>query len=461
MKGISMRQVAKQPQTIGLILVAVVLLTFVALFQKDKISSQLMSGDTITAHFPKDYKLRPDVSAVKVAYVPVGKVTGVSRAVDGGADVVMKVDKEALAVLGSAPSATIRPTTLLGGSYFVDLQPGGNPGAFGAGSVIPAERTAVPVELDKVAGALQPNALTGLQHDVANLDRTFDQPGQQSVQRLLEASPETLGAGGRVLDAALGHHPNRDLTSVVSGLESTARVLAVKEGQLDGIVVDTDRITRVVAGRRAEVRESLDVLPTSLATARDGLGTLNTTLATLGAVSGDLRPVARELDRTLAKLTPVVHDARPTISDLRAAVHDATPVLADLVPVSVTATKIVGDVNGPVIDRVNGPVLSWLNSGYSGTGWYKQTHSDEPMYREVVGALAGLARATARMDGNGHAVGLQPGVGAGSVGGLPLSLEQMYSVLGAWNTRTPGTQLPEVRSGLTVDQLLNALKGGQ
>lgn len=459
MKGTGMRSLLRTPQAIGVVLVFVVLLTFVTLFQKDKIGSALMSGDTITAQFPKAYKLRPDVSVVKVAYVPVGKVTAVERNADGGADVTMKVDIEVLAKLGSAPSATIRPTTLLGGSYFVDLQPGGDPGSFRADSVIPPERTKVPVELDKVAETLQPDALTGARQGLDHLDAALDKPGQESLQRLLGAAPETLGSGGRVLDSSLGHRPSKDLASVVSGLESTARVLAAQDGQLDSIVVDLEHTSRVLDNRKGDVGESLDALPGSLVSAREGLGALNGSLDTLGRVSADLRPVAKELDSTLTELTPVVQRARPTIADLRPAVRDATPVLTDLVPVTRTTTRIADDVRGPVMDRVNGPVLTWLNDGYDGKGWYKQTHSDEPMYREIAGTLGGIARASARMDGNGHAVALQAGVGPGSVGGLPLSLEQMYSVLAAWANREPGTQLPAVDDDLTVKQLLTELKG--
>ena len=60
----------------------------------------------------------------------------------------MEVDKDIPAKLGTAPTATIRPTTLLGGNYFVDLKPGGDPGEFH--DVIPVAHTTLPVELDKL-----------------------------------------------------------------------------------------------------------------------------------------------------------------------------------------------------------------------------------------------------------------------------------------------------------------------
>ena len=86
-----MRKFMKRPEGIGVVLIVVVLLAFGLLFSKNKIQTWLMSGSTIQANFAQDYKLRPDISVVKVAYVPVGRVTGVTRNADGTASVSMKV----------------------------------------------------------------------------------------------------------------------------------------------------------------------------------------------------------------------------------------------------------------------------------------------------------------------------------------------------------------------------------
>jgi len=185
---------------IGVVILAVTLLVSVGLFNKDRISSLLMGGETIEVHFDRAYKLRADVSEVKVAFVVVGKVTGVEA--DGDDAVVrLKVQDDVLDSLGSEPTATIRPTTLLGGSYFVDLQPGGDPGEFTAGS-IPVERTTVPVELDKVARAVQPEARKGVQGTVRRLDAALDEEGERALRDLVATAPDTLDPAADVLDAA-------------------------------------------------------------------------------------------------------------------------------------------------------------------------------------------------------------------------------------------------------------------
>ncbi|HWU22936.1 MAG TPA: MlaD family protein, partial [Nocardioides sp.] len=102
------RTFASKPARLGVVMLVVTLLVAVGLFSKDKINTLLLSGRTITVHFDQAYKLRPDVSKVKVAYVVVGKVSGVERDPAGGAAVSLKVDRTVLDRLGSQPTAAIR-----------------------------------------------------------------------------------------------------------------------------------------------------------------------------------------------------------------------------------------------------------------------------------------------------------------------------------------------------------------
>lgn len=415
---------------IGVGLLAAVLLLFVVLFSKDKIATTVMSGRTVTATFAEDYKLRPDVSVVKVGYVKVGKVSGVERDDEGRAVVSMKVDKDVLETLGSSPSATIRSTTLLGGSYFVDLAQGGDAGAFTA-SAIPVERTKVPVELDRVARALQPDALDGLQGTLDSLDASLDQDGQEALQRLVAAAPKTLEPTGRVMKAAQGDDP-KDLEHVVSGLEAASNALTRTDGQLDAILADLGTTSRVLGSRSAAVATTVDRLPSTLDAADTGLADLGSTMGVLRDVADDTRPIARELASTLEDLDPVLTKARPVVRDARVLVADARPLVKDLVPTVERADAVLGDLDGDVAKRLNGPVSTWLYEPYKGTGQYNQTTSKKTMYEEIVYTFSNLARASSMADRNGHAVSFQPGIGSGSVNGLPVSVEQVFKGLTGW-----------------------------
>ncbi|MPY81461.1 MAG: MCE family protein, partial [Actinophytocola sp.] len=59
----------------------------------------------------------------------------------------MKLDNGTLDKLGTEPSARIRPTTLLGGNYYVHLEHGGAEGAFDDETIPLTRTTSPPVEL--------------------------------------------------------------------------------------------------------------------------------------------------------------------------------------------------------------------------------------------------------------------------------------------------------------------------
>lgn len=457
-----MKASTAQLRRTGIIAVTLVLLAMIALFSKNQLSTALSRGETIKVHFAQDYKLRPHVSQVKLGFVPVGTVSGIDRAADGSAIVSVKVDDDVTRTLGSEPGAVIRPTTVLGGSYFVDLRPGGTPGEF-RGESIPRERTSVPVELDHVFQALQPDALAGLQHTVGNLDSALDPRGRDSLERLVRTVPGTLRPGEKVLAAAQGTRPGRDLTKVVSNFHATAQALTARDKQLERIVTNLQGTTSALSSRSRALSTTLNRMPETLDNTRAGLKGLSTTLDTLEAVANNTRPVAKELGHTLDALTPVLRDARPAIRDLRYVARDARPVLANLVPTARSGRTVLDDVRGPVIDRVNGKVMPWLHAPYDGTGKYDQTFSKRPMYEETTFALVNVDRASALVDDNGHAIAFQPGIGAGSVGGRPISLEQFVKLTSLWNypalaSPSEASSLPAV--GSTVNQLLNLL-GGQ
>jgi phospholipid/cholesterol/gamma-HCH transport system substrate-binding protein len=428
---------------LGVIFIVIVLTLFVVLFSKDRIGTLLRGGETISVRFAGDYKLREFISEVKTAYVPVGVVSGVERDDDGTALVSLKVDDDVVDTLGSDPTAAVRATTLLGGIYFVDLQPGGDPGRF-TGDEIPVERTRGPVELGHVVQALQPDALAGLQGTVGHLDGALGEDGTAALRRLTAAAPAALEPGARVLDAARGTTP-ADLTSVVDGMENTARVLTRNAGELDGIVNDLAVTATVLGTRSADVGGTLDGLPETLRTARAGLERLDGTLGTLRDTAADIRPVATQLDGTLGTLDPVLADALPLAHDTRALLGDARPLVEQLVPVSADATDVLGDLRGPVLDRLNGPINDLLHTPYVGTGPYDTSRSERPLYWDVVYAMANLGRASAYEDENGGTLAFQPGFSAGSVSGLPVSPDQLLqTMLGGTYTNPPVATLPPV-----------------
>lgn len=399
------------PFGLGLAFVIVALVAGVLLFNKNAISTAFRSGERITINFAANRGLVPDLSQVKVSWVPVGVVSDVERRDDGSVLVSVKVDDGTRDKLGSEPSAVIRPTMLLGGNYFVDLVPGGDRGPGEFSGKIPLGRTKQPVELDDVARALQPNVLEGLQGTVRQFDKTLAADGRAAIDELVRSAPSALRPADEVLTAAQGTHPRTDLTNLVSGLESTARVLTAQEGQMDAIVTGLKKTTGTLDARSGDLSTAISTMPSALASTETGLARLDKTLAKLRAIAKPARPIATELATTLRHLNPALVKSRPVVRNLTALMADARPMVKQLDPLVVTGTDVLGDVHGAPLKRLNGPVKKFVLSPFVGRGEFTTAHSKKPLYKEAAYMFAGLDRATMLTDRNGSAPNLQPGIG--------------------------------------------------
>jgi phospholipid/cholesterol/gamma-HCH transport system substrate-binding protein len=411
----------------GVILVVTLLLVGYSLFQKTHISTSLKSGDTVKADFDRDYRLRPYVTKVKVAGVRVGLVVDVQRLPSGRARVSMKLDSGNTTKLRSTPSAAIRATTLLGGNYYVDLRPGGDPAAFGG--VIPSKRTTTPVELDRVLEVLKPDVRTSTQRTVRRLDATLDTPGRRAVSHLLGDAPQTLNPVGRVLRSAQGTRPSRDLATAVTGLEHTARALTRGQGDLSLALKDLQTTSSVLDRNSGHVASAVDDLPRTLRSTRVGLLALNGTLDRLHDTAGGARPTVRRLDTTLRHLHPALVQARPLVRELRPLLADLRPAVDELVPTSTSATKVLDNIDGPSLKRLNGPVLKTVLSPWKGKGQYDTGGNSTPLYKELGNLVAGMDNASKMTDRNGSTIHFQPGFGVGSVSGTPVSFEKIFRQL--------------------------------
>jgi phospholipid/cholesterol/gamma-HCH transport system substrate-binding protein len=418
------------PLKLGAVLVIVCLLAGAAAFQKSRIVTMLGSGETITAAFDRDHHLRPHVTEVKIAGVPVGVVSDVTHDDEGHVAVDMKIDADAVDKLGTAPAAAIRATTVLGGNFYLELTPGGDPGTFEG--TIPPERTRVPVDLGQVIEALQPDARAGLQRSVDRLDATLQEGGRDAVRDVLRDAPAALEPAGEVFEALRGTRgPGTDLTHVVSGLENTARTLTRQQGQLDAIVGSLRDTTAVLDRQRAPVAATMDGLAVDLTTARAGLADLEGTLRRLETTAESARPAARELAPLLAEADPVLVQARALVDDLRPVLAEARPLVTDLVPTASDVTTVLDDLGGPVLERVNGPILETVLSPYRGSGPYEGSGADRPLYQELAYMGANIGNASKVTDPHGAMLPFNPGFGPGSVVGTPISFEQLVRRLAA------------------------------
>lgn len=424
MSAVRVPKVQMTTLRLGKIFVAVVGVAAVALFQKADLAAMLRPGETIDIHFAEAHRLRPSVSKVKIAGVAVGIVRTVEREDDGTTTVSVKVDDDVLDTLGTAPSASIRPATMLGGNYYVEILPGGRRGEFSG--AIPVERTSLPVELDGLASAFPARAREGVQTATEALDESFEAPGSRALRGLLKAAPDTLDATGQVLRGMQGTRPHRDLRALVSGVETISRVFSSENAELGEIVDDLATTAQVLDDRRADLARTTATMPGTLDNTTRMLDRLDGVLDSLEATAEPAQPTVRELARLLEQADPVLAKARPVVRDLRRLLIDARPLVDDLAPIARDFQATFTNVRGPVLDRVNGPVMDQVLSPWQGTGEYAGGGADRPLYKEVGYMFSNLASAN-MMDANGSMISFLPGGGPGSVSGLPFSLEQFFA----------------------------------
>lgn len=404
---------------IGLVLIVLVAALGTVLFQKNYLTTKLASGETMKADFSRDYRLRPYVSKVKVAGVVVGVVTEVTSLDKGAARVSMKLDKGIGEKVGASPSAKIRPNTLLGGNYYVDVIPGGDRGRSASGT-IPLARTTVPVELDTVLTALRVPQRKAIQDVPRQLDGALKGGGTKALQQLAVAAPDSLTRAADVLDAVRGTRPETDLQELVPGLESAAKQLSSTPGQLGGSAADLAAGTHVLAARAAAVNETLGRAPTALDQATEGLAQLSTVLDAVDDTSAVARPAVRDLGRFLDSARPALAAARPVVTDLRPLMTDLRATTQQLIPTVDAAQTVVDDVRGPVISRVQGPITSALVDKYRG--------KDE-FYKTFSAFWANMNDTSRTTDLLGGQVAFQPGAGADSGSQAVKSVLDMFSAI--------------------------------
>jgi len=414
---------------VGLVVVIAGMASLLGSIYKPQLQTWFADGEYRAIRLPANNFLIDNVSVVKVAGVDVGTVDDVVRQPNGTAKVTVKVSDAALRSVGSQPTAALRPHTLLGGKYYIEVRPGGDRESEWT-EPIPLERTRLPVEVDDIAQTLQPDALDGATTAVRQFNETLGAGGDKQLRRLLGAAPDTLAPGAKALAALRGTSPNTDLTQLVSGLDATAEVLTRREGQLQAILSDMDTTTSALADGSGALAASVDRMPATLDTVSAGMRHLRNTLRTLRNTAGPARPTVRELGATLRTADPVFERAVPVMRDLRVAMAGTRPLLRELVPVSARGTKVLNRLDGPVLDRINGPIKHAVLTPFHGTGPYRHTSGDAPFYQELGYMFSGLNATGAYVDDNGHFVAFQPGGGIGTVSGVgPMTLEQMFQHL--------------------------------
>jgi len=279
-------------------------------------------------------------SDVRISGVSVGRVKSIELSDEGLADAEIEMDPR-YAPIPDDTRAILRQKTLLGETY-VELTPGSE------------DASPLPENPLPEGGELPPVQVS----DAVQLDeifRTFDEPTRAAFKAWMQNVAVALRGRGADLSATFGTLGPfaSDLNRVLRILDServatrqfvrdTGEVfeaLSERQGQLRGLITNTEAVFSTTAARNRSLQETFIALPTFLDESRLLLERLDRFAADTNPLVTQLRPAVRELSPTLIDLGRLAPELRGFFIGFRRAANAAKPgfpalreLLDDLLP---------------------------------------------------------------------------------------------------------------------------------
>jgi phospholipid/cholesterol/gamma-HCH transport system substrate-binding protein len=213
----------RNPYTIGIVSLTVLVLILVAAFYSDNLPI-IGGGTTYSADFSEDAGLQTG-DDVSIAGVKVGKVTSIGLQ-GSHVKVTFQVKN---AWVGDQSTADIKIKTLLGAKYLA-LTPQGS-AALNPNVAIPTARTTSPYDvLDAFSG----------------LSQTLDQLNTNQLAQSFDVLSQTFANTPATVRSAL------------DGLSALSKTISSRDAQLAQLLSNTGQISQVLASRDTEVQKLLN-----------------------------------------------------------------------------------------------------------------------------------------------------------------------------------------------------------
>ncbi|MCB8958389.1 MAG: MCE family protein [Nocardioides sp.] len=269
----------RNPVVIGAVSLAVIALMILGAFRAQDLPL-IGGGDTYYAAFSESGGLKAN-DEVRIAGVRVGKVESVALEGDH-VKVTFRVDTPS--AFGEDTRAAIKVKTLLGAMY-LSLEPAGE-GQLAEGSEIPVDRTSSPYDVV--------DAFSGLAQTSERIDTDRLAKSLTTLADLTRSTPEEFRGALRGVSALSSNIAARDeqINTLLQNLKRVSGVLHERDGDIVGLMKDSDVLFRALVARREAVHNLL------VSTSR-----LSTELTTLVKQSrADLKPALEHLDNVVAVL---------------------------------------------------------------------------------------------------------------------------------------------------------------
>lgn len=290
--------------------------------------------------FPEATQLASQ-SDVRISGVNIGKVVKLSSA-ENRTDATLEIKPE-FAPLPVDTRAMLRVKSLLGETY-VELTPGNRKGRkVPDGGTLNPGHVASTVELDEILS-------------------TFDAKTRKAFQTWMQAQAEAVHGRGADINAIFGRLPQltdklNKLTATLDAQQAATTeavaqtgevfdALSEREGQLRGLVTDSERLFALTSSRNAKLgqivrelprfeRESTDMLPRLTAFAKKAtpaVEQLQPAATAMGPAFAALDDVSPEFQGLFAQLTPVINASEKGLPALNRILDGLPPVFGDFQP---------------------------------------------------------------------------------------------------------------------------------
>jgi ABC-type transporter Mla subunit MlaD len=372
----------------ALLLLCAALATYLLWRRPDPFASR----ETVRAELTDASGLAPIGADVRVAGVPVGKVTGVTRA-GRLARLTLSVEKS-LGEVHRDATVALQPRMMFEGTAYVELTLG-SPAAPALGdAVIPSSQTATYVPLDDALSFLR----APIRRDVGEISQTAagvlsrDAPAQ--LRNALAAAPDLTRDAAVVPAAARGTHAV-ELRSAVGSLSRVASAMAEQAPALGSSLGDSSRTAAALdtaAGR--PLAETLDALPGTAEDLRTGADATTAIIAQAARLIPHLQPGVRQLEPTLTRVRPLLRRASVVTSALGPVLADAQRAIAGASRSAAPARAAIAALQ-PTLGIFQRTLLTALE---------QPTDLGDPAYLAFLGLFAGGGGASRPfgVDGQGH-----------------------------------------------------------
>ncbi|HEX3562155.1 MAG TPA: MlaD family protein [Solirubrobacterales bacterium] len=393
-----------RPEIVGILVILGLVFAFYVAASKHL--PFISTGHKMHFEFASANQIAPN-APVRIAGVNVGKVESIDAGPGHTADVTVSLDDEALP-LHSDATARIRPRTFLEGAFFMDVTPG-SPSApeLSDGATIPVGQTADPVQFDQILTTLQPPVRESLRSALHGLSTALSGGGPRGINRTIPVLNPLFRDSAIVNQAFTGTEPN-DLGGAIRSSARVATALAQNRTELGSVVSSFSTVAAALSSRQRQLGQTIGGLDNVLRESPPTLDAINAATPDADSLISAARPLLRRAPSVVNPSVPLSGQVRKLIqpSQLPALVSLAAPTVRSLAGAAPDTTVAFAGLRGPTSCLLHNalPTLKTpVDDGALSTG--------QPVYRELLYDLTGLASASRNFDGNGFATRYYAGFG--------------------------------------------------